>query len=185
MAKTPSTMLPLGTPLPAFALKDPGGKLVTDDDVLGPKGLLVMFICNHCPFVQHVAAELAKLAKDCRSQGIGVVGIMSNDVATYPADRPELMAEESRLRGYDFPYLHDETQGVARAFAAACTPDFYLFDPGRRLVYRGQLDDSRPGNGVPVTGKDLRAATAALAAGAAIPTAQQPSIGCNIKWRAT
>ena len=183
MARTPSLMTPLGGAAPDFKLPDPSGKLWMRDQVKGPKGLLVMFICNHCPFVKHVAAELARLGKDLLADGIGVVAINSNDVDNYPDDRPELMAEESKHRGYTFPYLYDATQDVAKAFQAACTPDFFLYDKSLRLVYRGQLDSSRPGNEVPVTVQDMRRAVAALLAGKPLSEQQVPSIGCNIKWR--
>ena len=184
MARTPSVMAPLGSPATAFALPDPSGKVWTLDQLRGPKGLLVMFICNHCPFVKHIAAELARLGRELQSDGIGVVAINSNDVENYPDDRPELMAVESKNRGYTFPYLYDATQDVARAYQAACTPDFFLYDAGLKLTYRGQLDASRPGNEVPVTGSDLRRAAAAVVAGKGVAEPQIPSIGCNIKWRA-
>ncbi|MBM4253208.1 MAG: thioredoxin family protein [Deltaproteobacteria bacterium] len=183
MARTPSVMPPLGGVAPDFTLPDPSGQLWTRDRIKGPKGLLVMFICNHCPFVKHIASELARLGKDLAADGIGVVAISSNDVANYPDDRPELMALEAKHRGYTFPYLYDASQDVAKAFQAACTPDFFLYDNALRLVYRGQLDASRPGNETPVTGQDLRRAAAALVAGQAVPEPQIPSIGCNIKWR--
>jgi len=184
MAATPSTMVPLGTPAPPFSLPDTAGRTVSLDDLADAPALLVMFICNHCPFVKHVAAELAALGRQYQEKGAAVVAIMANDVDNYPDDRPEKMAAEVKARGYTFPYLHDETQEVARAYKAACTPDFYVFDADRKLVYRGQLDDSRPGNGVPVTGADLRAALDAVLAGKQPATEQMPSIGCNIKWRA-
>lgn len=180
MALTASTMLPIGTPAPHFSLLDTvGGKTCTLQDVRGTQGTLVMFICNHCPYVKHVREELVRLGRDYPGS---VVAICSNDAAGYPDDAPEKMAVEAR--DYDFPYLHDATQEVARAYQAACTPDFFLFGPDRRLAYRGQLDGSRPGNGVPVTGSDLRAALDAVLAGKAPATAQAPSLGCNIKWRA-
>jgi len=184
MAKTESTMLPLGTPAPDFTLPDTvSGKNLSLDDVAGDKGTLVMFICNHCPFVKHVMDELARLGKDYPERGIGVVAISSNDVTGYPQDRPERMAELARDKGFTFPYLYDESQNTARAYNAACTPDFFVFDAERKLVYRGQLDDSRPGNDIPVTGRDLRAALDALIEGKPVPKDQKPSIGCNIKWR--
>ena len=186
MARTPSTMLPLGTAAPDFALPDTVGRLTTRDGETGPMGLLVMFICNHCPYVQLVADELARLGRDAKVLGIGVVAINSNDADAYPADNPRQMAVEAEARGYEFPYLFDATQSVAKAYQAACTPDFYLFDGRQKLVYRGQLDSARPGNGVPVTGVDLRAAIAALTASDHARLAaldQRPSIGCNIKWR--
>jgi peroxiredoxin len=178
-------MLPLGTPAPDFRLTNAvDGKLVSLADFRGAKALLVAFICNHCPFVKHVAAGLAQLAKEYQAKGVAIVGINSNDVAAHPDDAPEKMAEEAKRRGYTFPYLFDETQAVAKAYRAACTPDFFLFDPSLRLVYRGQLDSSRPDSGVPVTGGDLRAALDAVLAGKAPADDQKPSIGCNIKWKA-
>jgi thiol-disulfide isomerase/thioredoxin len=157
---------------------------VARDDLREAPALLVMFICNHCPYVKHIRDGLAAFARDYRPRGVAVVAINSNDVAAYPDDRPEKMVAEKRSAGYEFPYLHDETQAVAKAYRAACTPDFFLFDAERRLAYRGQFDDSRPGNGRPVTGADLRAAADALLAGAAPAAEQTPSIGCNIKWKA-
>jgi peroxiredoxin len=183
MALTPSNMLELGTVAPDFALPDTAGRVVRRDDFATANALLVMFICNHCPYVKHVRAELARLGQEYLPQGIAVVAINSNDVSRYPADSPEKMAEEARSAGYTFPYLYDESQAVARAYRAACTPDFFLFDRDRQLVYRGQLDDSRPGNGVPVTGRDLRAALDNLLAGQPLALAQQPSMGCGIKWK--
>ena len=183
MVLTPSTMLPLGTELPPFRLHDPGGKAVADADFAGAPGLLVAFLCNHCPYVKHVADGFAEFARDYAAKGLAIVAINSNDVAKYPADAPPRMAEEARQRGYVFPYLFDETQAVAHAFRAACTPEFYLFDRARRLAYRGQFDSSRPGNSVPVTGADLRAAADAVLAGRAPAADQKPSIGCNIKWK--
>jgi peroxiredoxin len=177
-------MLPLGTPAPDFSLPNIDGRTVSLAEVAGAKGTLVMFICNHCPFVKHVADQLAALGRDYAPRGVGIVAISSNDVATHPADSPEQMVHEAEQRGYVFPYLYDETQEVAKAYRAACTPDFYLFDADRRLVYRGQLDSSRPGSDVPVTGADLRSAIDALLAGRPVPAAQTPSIGCNIKWKA-
>jgi peroxiredoxin len=182
MAMTPSTMLALGTPAPAFKLPDTGGKMVSLQDFRG-KPVLVMFICNHCPFVKHVRAQLAQLGRDYQSRSAGIVAISSNDVANYPDDGPVKMKDEARQAGYTFPYLYDESQAVAKAYRAACTPDFYLFDTEHRLVYRGQFDDSRPGNALPVTGKDLRAALEAVLAGKEISKDQKPSIGCNIKWK--
>ena len=184
MAATPSTMVSLGTQAPPFALLNPAtGKALSLDDVKGDKGVLVMFICNHCPFVKHIADELAQIGHDYISQGLGVVAINSNDVENYPSDSPEKMVEETKLRGYSFPYLYDESQDVALAYDAVCTPDFFLFDGNGSLVYRGQLDDSRPGNGKPVTGRDIRDAIESLLAGEAINPDQMPSIGCNIKWK--
>jgi peroxiredoxin len=160
------------------------GRCLSLADVAGTRGTVVMFLCNHCPFVKHVADQLAALGRDVMPQGIGVVAISSNDVATQPADSPEQMVRESEERGYPFPYLFDETQEVAKAYRAACTPDFYLFDGEQRLVYRGQLDESRPDSGIPVTGADLRRAIDAVLGGQPIPEPQRPSLGCNIKWRA-
>ena len=183
MAETPSTMVALGTPAPDFHLPDTDGTLVSRDDFANAPALWVMFICNHCPFVKHIRSGLAQFARDYRERGLAVVAINSNDTVAYPADSPENMAKEKQAAGYLFPYLFDETQQVAKAFDAACTPDFFLYDRGRRLAYRGQFDDSRPSNGRPVTGADLRAAVDALLASKPVPTEQKPSIGCNIKWR--
>jgi peroxiredoxin len=183
MALTPSTMLELGTEAPEFRLPDTDGKTVSLDDFAGAPALLVMFLCNHCPFVKHVRHELARLTREYQGRGVGVVGINSNDVTTYPDDSPEMMKKEKAEVGYTFPYLYDESQEVAKAYQAACTPDFFLFDAARKLVYRGQLDDSRPGNPAPVTGKDLRAALEAVLAGTPPPEKQRPSVGCNIKWK--
>ena len=184
MVRTPSTMLPLGTQAPDFSLPNVAGGTVTLADAAGPRGTLVMFICNHCPFVKHVADQLAALGREYQTRGIGVVAISSNDVSSHPADSPEQMVHEAEERGYPFPYLYDETQEVAKAYHAACTPDFYLFDAARKLVYRGQLDPSRPGGDVPVTGRDLRAAIESLLAGKGAVAEQVPSLGCNIKWKA-
>jgi len=183
MVRTASTMLPLGTSAPDFSLPDTAGRTVSLADFKDSPALLVIFMCNHCPYVQHVADGLAKLAKDYQDRGVAVVGINSNDTATYPDDSPAKMADEVRQRGYTFPYLFDETQQVAKAYRAACTPDFFLFDSQRKLVYRGQMDDSRPQSGVPVTGQDLRRALDAVLAGAPVPEPQKPSLGCNIKWK--
>jgi peroxiredoxin len=183
MAETPSTMLPLGTESPPFRLPNPQGKWVSSDDFKDAPALLVVFMCNHCPYVKHIRSKFAELAKEYQTRGVGFVGINSNDAESYPDDRPEKMAEEIKQVGYTFPYLYDESQEVAKAYRAACTPDFYLFDGDRRLVYRGQFDDSRPGNGRPVTGADLRAALDAVLAGRPIPKDQRPSVGCNIKWK--
>lgn len=182
MARTPSTMLALGTSAPAFALPNVDGRTVSLGDFADSQALVVAFICNHCPFVKHIAPGLAQLGRDYQPQGVGIVAISSNDVSAHPDDAPAKMAEESRFRGYTFPYLYDATQDVAKAYRAACTPDFYLFDKQRKLVYRGQLDASRPDNGLPVTGGDLRAALDALLAGRPVPAEQRPSLGCNIKW---
>jgi thiol-disulfide isomerase/thioredoxin len=168
---------------PSFALPDPEGKVHSLDDFAGAPALLVVFICPHCPFVVHIRTELGAFGREYREKGLAMVAIASNDVAQYPQDGPEGMAREIREGGYTFPYLYDETQEVAKAYRAACTPDLFLFDGDRRLVYRGQFDDSRPGNGVPVTGKDLRAAAAAALAGLPVPPEQRSSIGCNIKWK--
>ena len=183
MVRTPSTMLPLGTMAPDFSLPNVDGRTVSLADAVGPKGTVVMFICNHCPFVKHVADQLAALGRDVMPLGIGVVAISSNDVSTHPADSPEQMVHEAEDRGYPFPYLYDEAQEVAKAYHAACTPDFFLFDAARKLVYRGQLDASRPGNELPVTGADLRAAIDAVLAGRPVAAEQRPSLGCNIKWK--
>ena len=182
MAKT-STMLELGTPAPPFALPDTDGRMVTLDGARGAPALLVMFICNHCPYVKHVRGELAALARDYAPRGVTVVAVMSNDVAQHPEDGPAAMRREKEGAGYDFPYLYDESQEVAKAYRAACTPDFFLFGPDLRLVYRGQLDDSRPTNGVPVTGRDLRAALDAVLDGRPVAEKQVPAIGCGIKWK--
>jgi peroxiredoxin len=183
MVKTASTMLPLGTEAPSFALPDTSGRIVTLSDFDVQPVLLVAFICNHCPFVKHIAPELTRLAWDYQARGVGIVGINSNDAEAYPDDTPDNMAIEVCQRGYTFPYLYDETQEVAKAYRAACTPDFFVFDRDRRLVYRGQMDDSRPGNNVPVTGRDLRTALDAVLEGRLLPDQQRASIGCNIKWR--
>jgi peroxiredoxin len=183
MVAVNSTMLPLGTKAPDFRLPDPSGKLVSLADFKNAPALLVVFMCNHCPYVKHIRDGLAKLARDYRPHSVAVVGINSNDVANYPADSPAKMAAEAAAAGYIFPYLYDETQAVAKAYRAACTPDLYLFDKDQRLVYRGQLDDSRPGNGIPVTGRDVRAALDALLACIPVPSTQKPSIGCSIKWK--
>ncbi len=176
-------MLPLGTKAPDFRLPDPAGKIFTLTVFKDAPALLVVFMCNHCPYVKHIREGLARLARDYRPAGVAVVGISSNDVANYPSDSPAKMAEEAKAAGYVFPYLYDETQDVAKAYRAACTPDIFLFDQEQRLAYRGQLDDSRPGNGMPVTGKDVRAAIDALLASKPVAPAQKPSIGCNIKWK--
>lgn len=184
MARTESTMLDLGTPAPDFQLPDvTAGQAVRLDSFDGKKALLVMFVCRHCPFVKHVQKELAQLGKDYSQQSLGIVAISSNDATAYPDDAPESLREMSHELGFDFPLCYDESQDTARAYKAACTPDFFLFDEKRLLVYRGQLDDSRPGNGIPVTGRDLRAAIDALLADRPVNANQKPSIGCNIKWR--
>jgi len=184
MARTPSSMKPLGTLAPDFSLPDVvTKKTVSRGGAAGEKGLLVMFICRHCPFVKHVQEELARLGRDYADRGVGIVAISANDESGFPEDRPEKLAEMSKELGFVFPFLFDGSQDVARAYDAQCTPDFFLFDSNSRLVYRGQLDDSRPGNEIPVTGKDLRAALDALVAGRPVSTNQRPSIGCNIKWK--
>ncbi len=182
MAAT-STMLPLGTEAPSFRLPDTDGKMVSLDDFAGAPAWLIVFLCNHCPYVQHVEDGLAGLAKEYQDRGVAVVGISSNDVEQYPSDDPEHMAEQKERVGFTFPYLYDEDQEVARAYRAACTPDFFLFDADRRLVYRGQMDGSRPGSDVPVTGEDLREALDAVLAARPVPEAQKPSVGCSIKWK--
>jgi peroxiredoxin len=182
MVKTASTMLQLGTKAPEFALPNIDGSVVSLADFADKKGLLVVFMCNHCPFIKHLRTELAEFGNEYQGKGLGVVGISSNDVANYPDDSPEKMAEEAADAGYQFPYLYDESQEVAKAYKAACTPDFFLFDADMTLAYRGQFDDSRPGNDLPVTGADLRAACDQVLAGEAVPVEQKPSIGCNIKW---
>lgn len=191
MARTPSTMmLELGSEAPTFTLPDYGaesaaGHQVSLNQIAAPGGntrpFVVMFICNHCPFVKHVRDQLAQVGKDYAGR-VGFVAINPNDVTNHPDDRPELMTVEAKAAGYPFPYLYDATQSAAKAYKAACTPDFFVFDKARRLVYRGQLDDARPGNGVPVTGCDLRAAIDAVLGGKASPTPQKPSMGCSIKW---
>lgn len=182
MVAVNSTMLPLGTVAPDFRLPDTNGKMVSLSNFKG-RPLLVAFICNHCPYVKHIRTGLAQLARNYQPRGAAIVGINSNDATNYPDDSPAKMKEEVKSAGYVFPYLYDETQGVARSYRAACTPDLYLFDKDHRLVYRGQFDDSRPGNGLPVTGKDLRAALDAVLSGKPVPPGQKPSIGCNIKWK--
>lgn len=181
MAAVESQMLELGTPAPEFSLPDPDGQLHGLPDAAG--AYLVMFICNHCPFVKHVRQELARLGNDYADKGVAIVAINSNDIGKYPDDGPEPMRRESQEQGYRFPYLLDADQSVAKAYRAACTPDFYLFDGSKKLVYRGQLDGSRPGNDVPVDGRDLRGALDAVLAGEVVDTEQVPSIGCNIKWQ--
>ena len=183
MAKTPSTMVDLGTTAPRFSLKEPlTEQNVSLDDVRGQHGTVVMFICNHCPFVIHVQEELVRVSHDYAPKGVGFVAINSNDVENYPADSPEKMVEDVERLGYSFPYVFDETQSVAKAYSAACTPDFFVYDKEDKLVYRGQLDDSRPGSGV-ADGNDLRAALDALIAGSQPVEPQRASVGCNIKWK--
>jgi peroxiredoxin len=176
-------MLPLGTSAPDFHLPDASGRIVSRDQFASSPALLVMFLCNHCPYVKHVAEEVVRLASEYQARGVAVVAISSNDVAQYPEDGPAQMAEVAAAMGATFPYLYDESQDVAKAYHAACTPDFFLFDADRRLVYRGQLDGARPGNDVPVTGRDLRAALDAVGAGERVPEPQLPSLGCSIKWK--
>ena len=183
MARTPSNMPDLGIPAPDFSLPDPTGKLYTLDDFRDAKALLVVFMCNHCPFVIHLREALSAFASEYQSKGLAVVGINANDITDRPADSPEMMAVEIEQVGYTFPYLFDESQQTAMAYQAACTPDFFLYDADRKLVYRGQFDGSRPGNDIPVTGEDLRAAADALLAGVAISSDQKASMGCNVKWR--
>ena len=184
MAETQSTMLALGTRAPSFTLPDVvSGRDVSLETVAGAQALLVIFVCRHCPYVKHVQAELARLGRDYAARGVGIVAISSNDARAFPADAPEKLAEMARQEGFVFPMCYDESQAVAQAYTAACTPDFFLFDAGRSLVYRGQLDGSRPGRHVPVTGADLRAALDAVLAGQPVSEVQRPSIGCNIKWK--
>ena len=185
MAQTASTMLPLGTPAPVFSLPEPAtGRTVALADVRDAPALLVIFMCNHCPFVKHLREGLVRFAREYQTRGLAIIAINANDVANHPNDSPARMVEDAQAFGYPFPYLYDETQTVAKAYRAACTPDFFLFDAGRKLAYRGQFDGSRPGNSLPVTGSDLRAAVDAVLAGQPIPSDQKPSIGCNIKWKA-
>lgn len=182
MVKTASTMLTLGTDAPEFALPDTHGQTVRRSDFAG-KPLLVVFMCNHCPFVIHVRPELQRFVQEYQARGLAVVGISSNDTSTHPQDGPDRMKQEAAAAGFTFPYLFDEDQSVAKAYRAACTPDFFLFDADHSLVYRGQFDSSRPGNGLPVTGADVRAACDAVLSGASVAIEQRPSIGCNIKWK--
>jgi peroxiredoxin len=184
MALTESTMKELGAPLPLFSLPDVvTGRMVSPEEYRDRKALLVMFICRHCPYVKHVERELARIGRDYAEQSLGIIAISSNDAANYPDDAPESLKEQALQLGFVFPYCYDESQEVARAFDAACTPDFFLYDEQRKLVYRGQLDDSRPGNGKPVTGGDLRAAIDAVLEGRPVSPDQRPSAGCNIKWK--
>ncbi len=184
MAKTYSTMLALGTQAPDFSITDlVSGRVYTLDTFHDRKALLVMFICRHCPYVVHVQDELARLGRDYLNKNIAIVAISSNDAAAYPEDAPERLKEMAMELGFTFPYGYDATQEMAKRYTAACTPDFFLFDSSRRLVYRGQLDDSRPSNGKPVTGKDLRTAIDAVLSDRPVPTEQKPSMGCNIKWK--
>lgn len=184
MARTASNMLPLGTTAPEFHLKDTtSSHSFSFADIKGEKGTMVMFICNHCPFVHHVIKEVVMIANDYRVQGIGIVAISSNDIVKYPDDSPELMTEFALKHRFEFPYLYDESQQTAKSYEAACTPDFYLFDNSDKLVYRGQLDDSRPGNGIPLSGSDLRGAIDGVIYNRSINPNQKPSIGCGIKWK--
>lgn len=183
MARTLSTMLDLGTSAPDFSLPDTEGNMVNLSDFSSASALLVVFMCNHCPYVKHLQSALSQLASEFQPQGLATVGISSNDVENYPDDSPEKMAQEKSDAGYVFPYLYDEDQSVAKAYMAACTPDFFLFDRNQKLVYRGQFDESRPKNDIPVTGDDLRSAVAAVLAGQTVPSEQKPSMGCNIKWK--
>lgn len=183
MSETPSTMLSLGTPAPRFDLAGCDGKRYRLDDYSSAPAILVVFMCNHCPYVRHIRKKMAELMTEYRRKGVAAFGINSNDAEVYPDDTPERMREDARDYSYTFPYLIDDTQETARAYHAACTPDFFVFDGERKLAYRGQMDDSRPGNALPVTGKDLRAALDAVLAGLPVPIVQKPSIGCNIKWK--
>ncbi len=184
MARTPSNMLPLGTQAPNFKLPDTvSGNDLSLDDLKSDQATVIIFICNHCPFVKHVDEGIVALAKDYQAKGVSFVAISSNDVENYPQDAPDLMKEEAEKVGYTFPYLYDATQEVAKAYDAACTPDFYVFDGDMKCAYRGQLDDSRPGNEKPVTGKDLRSALDDILAGKEVSAPQIPSLGCNIKWK--
>jgi peroxiredoxin len=183
MSATPSTMLELGTTLPPFRLRDLDGKVATSNDFGSARGLLVAFICPHCPFVRHIRSEFARAAEEFQRRGLAVMAINSNDVEAFPEDDPKGMRQEAQEVGYTFRYFFDDTQEVAKAFNAACTPDFFLFDNRQQLVYRGQFDDSRPKSDIPVTGADLRAAVDALLAGGSVSSVQKPSLGCNVKWK--
>jgi peroxiredoxin len=183
MSLTPSTMMPLDTKVPAFSLPDTGGNIVTPDDFKDENALLVVFMCNHCPYVKHIIEPFVGLVKEYQRKGVGVVGINSNDVEEYPDDSPANMILVEKSLGFTFPYLYDEDQEVAKTYGAACTPDFFLFDSERKLVYRGQLDSSRPGNDIPITGKDLRTAMDEVLEGKPVTVEQRPSPGCNIKWK--
>lgn len=184
MARTLSKMIPLGTLAPDFTLPDTvSGKTVSLQELKSDKATVIMFICNHCPFVKHVDEQLVALARDYQSKGVSFIAISSNDVDNYPQDSPELMTEEAAKVGYTFPYLYDESQEVAKAYDAACTPDFYAFDKDLKCAYRGQLDSSRPGNGLPVTGADLRSALDEILEGQNVSAPQIPSVGCGIKWK--
>jgi len=184
MARTPSTMVRLGTKAPNFTLHDTvSGKQLSLTNIKGEIATMIMFICNHCPFVKHVNAELVRLGNDYKNNGIGFVAISSNDIINHPDDSPGLMTQVAKQLKYPFPYLYDESQEAAKAYDAACTPDFFIYDKDLQLVYRGQLDDSRPGNEIPVTGKDIRHALDCLINNRPVPQEQRPSIGCNIKWK--
>lgn len=184
MAATPSTMIALGTQAPDFTLPDTvSGQIMSLEELKSEKATVVMFICNHCPFVKHVNQGLVQLARYYQPKGVSFVAISSNDVSAYPDDGPDQMKAAAERLGYPFPYLYDESQAVAKAYQAACTPDFFIYDAGLRCVYRGQFDDSRPGNDVPVTGRDIQAALDNLLAGQPVNPAQKPSVGCNIKWK--
>jgi len=184
MALTPSSMMPLGTPAPGFSLPDVvSDKMISLADARGAKGTVVMFICAHCPYVIHIQQEIVRVVKDYQDQGVDFVAISSNDVEKYPNDAPEKLKEQAKQVGFTFPYLYDESQDVAKAYQAECTPDFFLFDENNLCVYRGRMDEATPGNGKPVNGKDLRAALDALIAGRQIFEEQFPSMGCNIKWK--
>ncbi len=183
MVRTASTMLPLGTSAPDFHLHDTEGRLTTLNDFRNAPALLVIFMCNHCPFVKHIIDDLVELVEEYQGRDVAVVGINSNDVESFPDDHPDKMAQLIKDKGLTFPYLYDESQQVAKAYRAACTPDLFIFDKDRKLVYRGQMDDSRPGNNIPITGVDLRSALDTVLAGEQIATEQKPSMGCNIKWK--
>jgi peroxiredoxin len=183
MVMTVSTMLQLGTIAPDFSLPDAEGKNISLSDFRDAPALLVVFMCNHCPFVKHILGKLVELVKDYQGKKIAVVGINSNDVENFPEDRPEIMAKVAKEKGFTFPYLYDRMQKVAKAYEASCTPDFFLFDKDRKLVYRGQMDDSRPGNDIAVTGSDLTSAIEAVLEGKQVSTNQKPSMGCNVKWK--
>jgi thiol-disulfide isomerase/thioredoxin len=184
MVETPSSMVPLGTTAPDFSLPDTvSGKMMSLDELKSEQATVVMFICNHCPFVKHVQEQLVELAYDYGPKGVSFIAINSNDVNSYPEDSPDNMKKVAELLGYGFPYLYDETQDVAKAYKAACTPDFYIFNGELELVYRGQLDDSRPGSTIPVNGEDMRASLDNILAGEPVSPQQRPSVGCNIKWK--
>ena len=183
MALTYSQMLPLGTPAPDFSLPDANSKVVSLADFKDSPALVVMFLCNHCPYVQHIRPTVSKLVREYQAKGVAFVGVNSNDAEKYPADSPAMMLEEIKAADYSFPYLYDNEQNLAKTFRAACTPDFYVFDRSRKLCYRGRFDGSSPKNDIPTTGEDLRAALDAVLAGKPVPGEQKPSMGCNIKWR--